>query len=136
MLSHNGKIAVPHKDPKTWRSRGRKKRKQSAIACAAIVTPPPLKGPVIRPGDQTAASPTPHSAIITAAKPKRPSGASNEAAPETSHSIIVEPKRKPNSILAHLLDHDGSEAEHRRRGDLADKLFKTIVRRAALSPEK
>ena len=118
MLSHNGKIAVPDKDPKTWRSRGRKKRKQSAIACAAIVTPPP------------------HSAIITAAKPKRPSGASNEAAPETSHSIIVEPKRKPNSILAHLLDHDGSEAEHRRRGDLAGKLFKTIARRAALSPEK
>ena len=48
------------------------------------------------------------------------------------HSAIVEPKRKlGNSMLAHLLDHDGSEAEHRRRGDLADELFRTIVRRAA-----
>jgi hypothetical protein len=34
-------------------------------------------------------------------------------------------------MLAHLLDHDGSEAERRRRSDLADKLFQTIVRRAA-----
>jgi hypothetical protein len=26
MLSHNGKIAVPDKDPKTWRGRGRKRK--------------------------------------------------------------------------------------------------------------
>jgi hypothetical protein len=37
MLTHNGRIAVPEKDPKTWRSRGCKKRKQPAIA-SAIVT--------------------------------------------------------------------------------------------------
>jgi len=34
-------------------------------------------------------------------------------------------------MLAHLLDRDGSEAGQRRRGDLADELFRTIVRRAA-----
>jgi hypothetical protein len=32
MLAHNGKIAVSDKDTKAWRSRVRKKRKQSAIA--------------------------------------------------------------------------------------------------------
>jgi hypothetical protein len=111
----SGPAKRPRTGAKTQRpgGRGRKKRKQSAIACAAIVTPPP------------------HSAIITAAKPKRPRARPNGAAPETSRFIIVEPKRKPNSILAHLLDHDGSEAEHRRPGELIDKLFREIVRRAA-----
>jgi hypothetical protein len=37
MLTHDGKIAVPNRDPKTWRSQA-KKRKQ-AIA-SAIVEPP------------------------------------------------------------------------------------------------
>jgi hypothetical protein len=36
MLTHGGKIAVPNKDPKTWRSRG-KKRKQPAVAAAIVV---------------------------------------------------------------------------------------------------
>jgi hypothetical protein len=34
-------------------------------------------------------------------------------------------------MLAHLLDHDDSETEHRRRGELADNLFREIVRRVA-----
>jgi hypothetical protein len=37
MLTHNGSIAVPDKDPKTRRSRGRKKRKYPAVP-SAIVT--------------------------------------------------------------------------------------------------
>ena len=41
---------------------------------------------------------------------------------------IVVPKRKPNSILAHLLD-DITPEEHRRRGELANELFRTITRR-------
>ena len=93
----SGCIAVPDKDPKTWRSRGRKKR--PVIACAAIVTPPPLKKRLRQP--------------LT--PPQR--------------SIIVEPKRRPNSMLAHLLEEITPE-EHRRRGELADELFRTIVRRA------
>jgi hypothetical protein len=47
-----GRIAIPDVDPKTWRSRGRK-RKQPTLA-SAIVTPVPMKkrkGPVIRLGD-------------------------------------------------------------------------------------
>lgn len=52
-------------------------------------------------------------------------------------SAIVEPKRKPgNSMLAHLLDHDGTDDEHRRASDMAQELFREIVRRAALPPEK
>ena len=64
-----GRIAIPDKDPKTRRAKGRKKRKQAAIA-SAIVTPAPMKkrkGPVIRSNEPTG--------------PKR--------------SAIVEPKRKP-----------------------------------------
>ena len=93
----NDCIAVPDKGPKTWRSRGRKKR--PVIACAAIVTPPPLKKRLRQPPSQ----------------PQR--------------SIIVEPKRPMNTMLAHLLVEITPE-EHRRRGDLADELFRTIVRRA------
>jgi hypothetical protein len=69
-----GNIAIPDKDPKTWRSR--KRRKQPAIACAAIVTPAPMKkwrGPVIR---------------------------------LDTRSAIVEPKKPRNTMLAHLLDDD------------------------------
>lgn len=64
-----GRIAIPDKDPKTRRAKGRKKRKQAAIA-SAIVTPAPMKkrkGPVIRSNEPTG--------------PKR--------------SAIVEPKQKP-----------------------------------------
>jgi len=51
-----------------------------------------------------------------------------------NRSAIVEPKRgPPNTMHAHLLDHDGSEAEQGRRGELADKLFREIVRRVAAS---
>jgi hypothetical protein len=37
-----GRIAIPDKDPKTWRSHGGKKRTQPALA-SAIVTPAPMK---------------------------------------------------------------------------------------------
>jgi hypothetical protein len=43
-----GNIAIPDKDPKTWRAKGRKKRTQQAVT-SAIVTPAPMKkrrGPV------------------------------------------------------------------------------------------
>ena len=43
--------------------------------------------------------------------------------------MIVEPRKPRNSMLAHLLD-DITPEEHRRRGELADELFSTIVRRA------
>jgi len=54
-------------------------------------------------------------------------------APQIGSAIVTpaKPRRKPNTMLAHLLDRDGSEAGQRRRGDLADELFRTIVRRAA-----
>src|ERR1700750_1602475 len=48
-----GRIAIPDVDPKTWRSRGRKRRKQPAVA--AIVTPAPMKkraGPITRLNEQ------------------------------------------------------------------------------------
>ena len=103
-----GRIAIPDRDPKTWRSKGRKRKPQPAIA-SAIVTPAPMKkqrGSVDRSDDVTG----------------------------PARSAIVEPKRKPtNAMHPHLLGHDGSEAEQGRRGDLADKLFRTIVRRAARS---
>ena len=98
-----GNIATPNVDPKTWRAKGRKKRPQPAMA-SAIVIPAPMK--------------------------KRPT-VGNQETEEPKRSAIVEPKRKPTNLLhPHLLDHDGSEAEHRRRGELADKLFRTIVQRA------
>ena len=53
---------------------------------------------------------------------RRPSAAQQQI------PIIVEPKRKPNSMLAHLLE-EITPKEHRRRGDLADNLFREIVRR-------
>jgi hypothetical protein len=93
----SGCIAVPDKDPKTWRSRARKKR--PVIACAAIVTPPPLKKRLRHPPTQL------------------------------QRSIIVEPKQPMNTFLAHLLEEISPE-EHRRRGELADELFRTIARRA------
>jgi hypothetical protein len=52
--------------------------------------------------------------------------------PQPRRSAIVEPKRRPNSMLAHLLE-DSTPEEHRRRGELADELFRTIVRRASKS---
>jgi hypothetical protein len=109
-----GNIAIPSVDPKSWRSKGRKRRPQPAIA-SVIVTPAPMKkrhGPVIRLSEQQQAN--------------------NTGQEQPRRSAIVEPKLVPsNAMLEHLLDHDGSEAEHRRRGELADKLFQTIVRRAA-----
>jgi hypothetical protein len=78
-----------------------------------IVSPGPMKkrrkGPVIRLQE--------HQANDNAEQPRR--------------SAIVEPKRKPNAMLTHLLDHDESEEEHRRRGDLAHELFRKIVRAAS-----
>ena len=38
-----GNIAIPDRDPKTWRAKGRKRRSQPAIA-SAIVTPTKVKG--------------------------------------------------------------------------------------------
>jgi hypothetical protein len=47
-------------------------------------------------------------------------------------SAIIEAKKPRNSMLAHLLD-DITPEEHRRRSELADELFRTIVRRASKS---
>jgi hypothetical protein len=107
-----GNIAIPDKDPKSWRSRGRKKRKQPAVA-SAIVTSAPLKkrkGPVIRldPHQRSEDDPT-----------------------TKTRSAIVEPKRKPTSMLAHLLE-EITEEERNRRADMAEEMFREICRRAAL----
>jgi len=83
-----GNIAIPSVDPKTWRSRGRKKGKQPVLA-TAIVTPSPMK--------------------------KRMKG-----------SVI----RLGASIIGPAPD-DYDPEEHRRRGALADELFREIVRRLA-----
>jgi hypothetical protein len=92
-MINKGRIAIPSVDPKQWRQRSRKKDQQPA--CLAIVTPPPLKkrlkGPIIRLHHQ----------------------ASDSSQEQPRRSIIVEPKRKPNSILAHLLE-DITPEEHRR----------------------
>ena len=99
-----GRIAVPDRDPKTWRSKGRKKRPQPAIASAIVTAKVKGKG-----GD----------AELQAAKTHHPG------------SAIVEPKRKTNSMLAHLLG-DITDEERNRRADLADEMFREICRRAAL----
>jgi hypothetical protein len=103
-----GRIAIPDVDPKTWRSRGRKKRKQQP-AVAAIVTPAPMKkraGPITRLNEQI-----------------------NDTGQER-RSAIVEPKKPRNTMLAHLVDDHDPEA-HRRAGEKAAELFREIVRRAA-----
>ena len=38
-----GRIAIPDVDPKTWRSRGRKKKRTQPAMASAIVTPAPMK---------------------------------------------------------------------------------------------
>jgi hypothetical protein len=104
-----GNIAIPGKDPKTWRAKGRKKRSQPAIA----------------------------SAIVTPGKPKRRSSIQSEMEDgyeQPQRPAIVEPKRKPNTMLAHLLA-DITDEERNRRADLADAMFREIKRRAALPPD-
>jgi hypothetical protein len=102
-----GRIAIPDVDPKTWRSRGRKRRKQPAVA--AIVTPAPMKkraGPITRQNEQI------------------------NATGQQRRSAIVEPKKPRNTMLAHLVDDYDPEA-HRRAGEKAQELFREIVRHAA-----
>jgi hypothetical protein len=102
-----GAIAIPDVDPKTWRSRGRKKRKQPAVA--TIVTPAPMKkraGPITRQNEQI------------------------NATGQQRRSAIVEPKKPRNTMLAHLVDDYDPEA-HRRAGEKAQELFREIVRHAA-----
>ena len=46
-----GRIAIPDKDPKSWRSRGRKKKRAQSALTSAIVTPAPMtkrSGPAVR----------------------------------------------------------------------------------------
>jgi hypothetical protein len=38
-----GRIAIPDVDPKTWRSRGRKRKRAQPALASAIVTPAPMK---------------------------------------------------------------------------------------------
>jgi hypothetical protein len=38
-----GRIAIPDVDPKTWRSRGRKKKRTQPALASAIVAPAPMK---------------------------------------------------------------------------------------------
>jgi hypothetical protein len=79
-----GNIAVPDRDPKTWRAKGRKKRPQPAIA-SAIVTPAKVKGQM---------------------------GEAELQAAKTPRSAIVE--AKGNSMLAHLLSEVTDEERNRR----------------------
>jgi hypothetical protein len=79
-----GNIAVPDRDPKTWRAKGRKKRSQPAIA-SAIVTPAKVTG-----------------------------RASENLQAAIAPSAIVEPKAKGNSMLAHLLGDITDEERNRR----------------------
>jgi hypothetical protein len=102
---------------------------------SAIVTPAPLKkrlkGPVIRLRDEANDSGQEQPKRSAIVEPKRrPSSIGTEGSGEP-RSAIVEPKRKPgNSMLAHLLDHDVTDEERNRRADLAEAMFRTIVRRA------
>jgi hypothetical protein len=103
-----GRIAIHERDPKSWRAKGRK--------------PKPAPG---LPRIVEAKSP---------AKSKRLSGNAcqmPDGQEQPRRSAIVEPKRKTNSMLAHLLD-DISDEERNRRADLADEMFREIRRRAAL----
>ena len=99
-----GRIAIPDVDPKTWRSRGRKKKRTQPAMASAIVTPAPMK--------------------------KRRQMADGQEQPQ--RSAIVEPKKPRNTMLAHLIDDYDPEA-HRRAGEKADELFREIVRRVAAS---
>jgi hypothetical protein len=106
-----GKIAIPDKDPKSWRSRGRKKRKQPAIA-SAIVTPVPLKkrlkGPVTRLDVDVR---------------------SDETTTQLRRgSAIVESKPRPKNAM--LLEEITDE-ERNRRADLANEMFREIKRQVA-----
>jgi hypothetical protein len=38
-----GRIAIPDNDPKTWRSRGRQKKRTQPALASAIVTSAPMK---------------------------------------------------------------------------------------------
>ena len=62
-----GRIAIPDVDPKTWRSRGRKKKRTQPAMASAIVTQAPMK--------------------------KRRQMTDDQEHPQ--RSAIVEPKRKP-----------------------------------------
>lgn len=96
-----GRIAIPNVDPKSWRSRGRKRKRTQPAVASAIVTPAPMK--------------------------KRRSAQVSQMADDEDRprrSAIVEPKRQP-------LPDEYDPEEHRRRGELADELFRTIVRRAS-----
>jgi hypothetical protein len=111
MLTHNGKIAIPGKDPKTWRSRGRK-RKRQPLTVPAIVTPAPMKK-----GRRVLREETPAEL------------ANDDSTAQPRRSAIVEPKRKRSSAFANVPEM--TPEEHRRAGDLADELFRTIMRRVA-----
>jgi hypothetical protein len=104
-----GRIAIHERDPKSWRAKGRKSK------------PAPDLPRIVE-----AKSP---------AKSKRLSGNAyqmpdGEAQPR--QSAIVEPKRKSNSLLQHLLG-DISDEERNRRADLAEAMLREIKRRAALA---
>ena len=88
-----GRIAIPDVDPKTWRSRGRKKKRTQPALASAIVTPAPMKK-------------------------RRQMTDGHEENPQ--RSAIVEPKKPRNTMLAHLIDDYDPEA-HRRAGEKADR---------------
>src|SRR5689334_1945066 len=96
-----GRIAIPDVDPKTWRSRGRKRKPTPPALASVIVTPAPMK--------------------------KRRQMTDDQQQPQ--RAAIVEPKKPRNTLLAHLIDGYGPEAR-RRVGEKADELFREIVRRA------
>jgi hypothetical protein len=66
-----GRIAIPDVDPKTWRSRGRKRKRAQPALASAIVTPAPMKkrqGPLTWLGDQVVAPDAALNALSTATK--------------------------------------------------------------------
>jgi hypothetical protein len=71
-----GNIAIPDKEPKSWRSRGRKRTRAQPALASAIVTPAPMK--------------------------KRRQMTDDQEHPQ--RSAIVEPKKPRNTMLAHLID--------------------------------
>jgi hypothetical protein len=102
-----GRIAIPDVDPKTWRSRGRKRKRTQPALASAIVTPAPMK------------------------KRRLSSNGSEmtDGQEQPRRSAIVEPKTRRANIFGDVPDYD-PEA-HRRAGEKADELFREIVRRAA-----
>jgi len=93
-----GSIAIPNVDPKSWRSRGRKRKAPAGDGL----------------GDRHAGA---DEEVARSGDPAR------EAPAPPIRSAIVEPMRTPtNAMLAHLAE-DITDDERNRRADLADAMM-------------